>query len=630
MFLAKIQIENFRIFKSFELTLNPGMNLIVGENNSGKTALIDAIKYALGTHSGEWIRVSEDDFHKIETQFQIQLKFEGIAPEQASVFVEHLTHELVEDDHRRSVLYVNFVAALTDQVRRGYRYIRTDVRSGQNASGPRIEREIRDYLSATYLKPLRDAETEMAAGRGSRLSQILSVAEELTQGSESFDALIEILTTANQELVQNPGVRTSRENIHRRLRELTFTNDQFDPVIDIVDGKDPSEMSELEKWRLFKSILEKFNLILDAENPMQGLGYNNVLFIATELLLLQQESDDFSLLLIEEPEAHLHPQLQMKLLEFIRDQYNQEDGPKLQSILTTHSPNLASKAPLESLIIMSRDGKGFSLRKEETQLEDNDYEFLEKFLDVTKSNLFFAKAVLIVEGDGESILLPTIAKLLGRPLENYGVSIVNVGSTAFARYARIFKRQNLDGCQEEDWIPVKVACLRDLDLWPDKAEDKPENVPFGFKQKKEPDSSGRGGNLRFWRNEYSAQDLGNYLENKRNIEGQNVKVCLSEDWTFEYALAFGGLAAEVYQAVNGSTEGFDELPKNEEERAIAIYKIIEDRKLKTRVAYKLISILTENYKDKNQGCTLIDKLPRYIPEAIEYVTEPLKCTGPEE
>ena len=252
MFLAKIKIENFRIFQSFELTLNPGMNLVVGENNSGKTALIDAIKYALGTHSGQWIRVTEEDFHKTATHFHIQLKFEGITPEQASVFVEHLTHELVDDNCRRSVLYVNYEAALTDQVRRGYRYIRTDVRSGQNASGPRIEREIRDYLSATYLKPLRDAETEMAAGRGSRLSQILSVAEELTQGSESFDALIEILTTANQELIQNPGVRTSRENIRSRLRDLTFTNDKFDPVIDIVDGKDPSEMSELEKWRLFK------------------------------------------------------------------------------------------------------------------------------------------------------------------------------------------------------------------------------------------------------------------------------------------------------------------------------------------------------------------------------------------
>jgi putative ATP-dependent endonuclease of the OLD family len=384
------------------------------------------------------------------------------------------------------------------------------------------------------------------------------------------------------------------------------------------------------KHTLFKSILEKFNLLLDAENPLQGLGYNNVLFIATELLLLQQESNDFTLLLIEEPEAHLHPQLQMKLMKFIRDRYNQADGPKLQSILTTHSPNLASKAPLESLILMSRDGRGFSLRKGKTQLEDDDYDFLEKFLDVTKSNLFFAKAVLIVEGDGESILLPTLAKLLGRDLVDYGVSIVNVGSVGLARYAKIFKRKNFDDCGEDSWIPVKVACLRDLDLWPDKAEDKLENKPFGFKQKKEPNSSGRGGNLRYWRGEYTPQDLANYESNKKDIEGQNVKVCLSDDWTFEYALAFRGLALEVYQAANGNTDGFDELPDEEEERAITIYKMVEEGKLKTKVAYDLISVITENYQDKSQGSRLKEKLPRYILDAIEYVTEPLTCTGTED
>ena len=77
--------------------------------------------------------------------------------------------------------------------------------------------------------------------------------------------------------------------------------------------------------------------------------------------------------------------------------------------------------------------------KDDTQLNDDDYVFLEKFLDVTKSNLFFAKSVLIVEGDGENILLPTIAELLGYPLEDYGVAVVNVVNTAYARYAKIFK-----------------------------------------------------------------------------------------------------------------------------------------------------------------------------------------------
>src|SRR5262249_26115466 len=158
-------------------------------------------------------------------------------------------------------------------------------------------------------------------------------------------------------------------------------------------------------------------------------------------------------LLIEEPEAHLHPQLQMRFLKAIREDFGGKGKPMLQSVLSTHSPNLASKAPLPNVSIMVR-GKAYPLNPEATQIDADDYVFLEKFLDVTKSNLFFCKGVLIVEGDAESILLPTIAELLGFPLEHYGISIVNVGSTAFARYARIFKRKGLDDAQHSDkWIP---------------------------------------------------------------------------------------------------------------------------------------------------------------------------------
>jgi len=625
VYLAKITIKNFRIFTDFELSFNEGLNLIVGENNSGKTALIDAIRYTLDTNAAEWIRVNERDFHKDTSQFSIQLKFEGITPNQASVFVEHLTHEPTgEGDKRKSVLYVNFEATLTDKTYRGYRFIQTDIRSGQDADGPRIEREIRNYLSTTYLKPLRDAEAELAAGRGSRLSQILYKSDELANNPDNIIALIEALLDANKRITNNEGVEKNLENIKKLLNKLKFDTDKFEPAIDIVGNKNIDDMSEHERKQTFKAILEKLSLSLDRDNPLQGLGYNNLLFMATELLLLEQEKDAFPLLLIEEPEAHLHPQLQMKLLKFIREVFSQEENPKLQSILTTHSPNFASKAPLDSLIIMV-EGKAFPLRKGETELDDDDYEFLEKFLDVTKSNLFFAKAVLMVEGDGENILLPTIAELLGRPLENYGVSVVNIGNTAFSRYAKIFRRKGLDDVEHKnEWLPIKVACLLDLDLWPEKAEDKPENEPFGFKNKKRPDGKGRGGNLYCWLSEYSMDELEEKKNEKKSIRGQNVEAYLSDDWTFEFTLALKGLATEVYQAANGSSANFEHLPKDDEEMAIYIYKIIEEKKVKTNTAYTLVKILTEKYKEQEQQNVLKSKLPNYIIEAIEYVTEPLE------
>lgn len=615
MFISEISIKNFRLFKDFSLGLNQGLNLIVGANNTGKTALVDAIRYTLDTNSAEWVRVTNKDFHKGESTFKIQLKFDGIEPNQAAVFVEHLTHEPIQGtENRKSVLYVTYEAKQTEQKSQGRPFIKVDIRSGKNGDGPSIEREIRNYLSITYLKPLRDAESELSAGRGSRLAQILNASEELS-AEENIKELIEAILEANEKIVESDGIKVNRDNISSYLDKIKFHSDSFHPAIEIAGDKEYENMTLSEKKQAVMSILEKLSLKIDEEYPFQGLGYNNILFIATELLLLEREEGEFPLLVIEEPEAHLHPQLQLKLLKFIREDFCQTTNPKLQCILTTHSPNLASKAPLESLIIMTEGGKAFPLRKGETELAEDDYIFLEKFLDVTKSNMFFAKGVIIVEGDGENILLPTIAELVGRPLEDYGVSIVNVGSKAYARYAKVFKRTQMQNPDSpEEWMPIKVACLTDLDLWPNKAEKNDSNL-YGFKIEKT-------GNHSYWLKYHTTETLDHYKNDRKLLDGQNVKVFLSNDWTFEYSLMRYGLLEEVYQSLYETNTGFDDLPEDLEDKCVVIMHDICDKKgSKTEIAYNLIKILQQKCIEGMSPEEMRKLLPPYLKKAIEYVTE---------
>lgn len=319
-----------------------------------------------------------------------------------------------------------------------------ELRVGDADDGISIDGKARDLLKAVYLKPLRDAEREMSSGRSSRISQILLNHPVFKDKNEH--TVLGIFQDANQKIEEyftnDPEGKSILQTIRDNLEAFNDKGQKSDAEL---------KTSDIQ----IKAILESLSLKAPELNP--GLGELNLLFIAAELLLLKDDTDGgLKLALIEELEAHLHPQAQLRLISYLQNEYNEND---VQIIVSTHSPILASKINLKNLILM-KDGKGFDLAEGATGLQKGDYLFLQRFLDSTKANLFFAKGIIMVEGDAENILIPVIADIIGYPLEKYGVSIVNVGSTAFLRYSGILIRKN----GEKIGIPVSV--ITDCDVRP--------------------------------------------------------------------------------------------------------------------------------------------------------------------
>lgn len=546
MYLKNIKLWNFRKYGTdeeynlkkdtadLELEFQKNLNVLIGANDVGKTAIIDAIKIVLKTHSYEYIKIENLDFYNESKRFRIELLFNDLSDDEAKNFVEWLGYE--GDDVYLRLIY--------DVSRNSEKIFPSEVKAGVDDDGSQMTAEAKDYLKVTYLKPLRDAQSELVAKRNSRVSQIL-LGDDAFKGKDDTHYLIDHFKEFNKivemyfEGKKSDGtdLTTNEEKLGKVLKEKIDTY--------IKAFYEPSRESEFEiSGSKLREILEKISIFIKDEKNL-GLGTLNRLFMATELLHLGKENyHGLKLGLIEEIEAHLHPQAQMKVIERLQKERNN------QLILTTHSPNLASKVKLDNLIICNHN-KAYSMVRGKTALKPTDYKYLERFLDTTKANLFFAKGVILVEGWAEELLIPTLAKRIGYDLTEHQVSVVNVSNTAFLRYVDIFKREGL-----ESDIGVKVSVITDLDLRPiEYAEED------SFKEKLEKHIDAKKGEPNFDEDAVEKAYLKKYnivsvfnvvteIQKKKdkyqtnNID--NIKAFIAPEWTLEYCIAKSDILRKLF------------------------------------------------------------------------------------
>lgn len=524
MYLSNLKLWNFRKFTNedgiidlthphLEVPFTKGLNVLIGENDSGKTVVIDAIKMITKTHSVEWIHLLDSDFSKGRSNLRIEVTFSDLSDDEAVPFPEKV---IIDEGNSSVSLQLVLEAQKIDD-----RILPYEVKADNGVQTALNARE-KEQLKATYLRALRDADNELTAKRNSRISQILLGHELFAEGGSGKIEFEDIFLSANNSLSDwfnntEGGDKSNKSQIKDVIDDFihAFIDDSFYSDIS-VSGSD------------IKSILEKISIgIVGVENL--GLGSMNRLFMASELLHLKNKDSCVKLCLIEELEAHLHPQAQMKVIDCLQNENT------VQFIMSTHSPNLASKIKLDSentSIILFKEGDVFPLTKGLTKLEGKDYKYLDHFLDVTKSNLFFAKGIIIVEGWAEELILPVLANNQGKNLTKYEISIVNVGSTAYLHYARILMRT------DSKILKYPVAIVTDYDVRPK------EDWTFDNTEEEE-----------------KKQKIENILDIGTN---HNVDLCLATHWTLEWCLFESEALSEMFMKCCAKVHnGTDEFKRTE-------------------------------------------------------------------
>jgi len=433
MHLSQVEIKNFRSLKELTVNLQSGLNVLVGRNNTGKTNLLQAIRHALGAGAsrGDSLWLERDDFYKetakdkTDRVISITLTFTGLSEVQRSYFFEIVDFNLADIEKSKAI--IRFEASWPKgkrqaSIKRTGGVISTDA--------PEVPSNLLHSLPITFLPALRDAEALLAPGNRSRLARLLEDLAEQDGDGVKVD-IEQIYIDANTRLEERPLISQTKESLQSTAIDLA--------------GSDYSRSAIKAAEVKFEKILRSLQLQMD-DGPLggldaNGLGYNNLLYTAVVLQHLNSfKSDESPLLLVEEPEAHLHPQLTLLLADYLAKKIPGKGVP--QTIVTTHSPTLAASVPPNCVHVMFsvhdkeiRQSRCNSVAKAGlSQKEENE---LQRMMDVTRATLYFAKAAILVEGISESLLVPVLAKRLGYDLAKLHISVIPICGVAFETFKKL-------------------------------------------------------------------------------------------------------------------------------------------------------------------------------------------------
>ena len=458
MKISRLRIENFRSIKNLEINL-PQICVLVGPNNAGKSNILLALKRVLGR---DWVSVTsfnEDDVYGRDSNSDVTIALSFDPPLQYAKFKSSDPVDI----HTLSFEYTHYKRGdQKDQRRLEQKCFDQDgkppfVLSKAPKRGEKhklqplvnIPSEVRESVPLIYIGTRRSLRDHLPGARYSLLRVLLedinrdlhnpsqTVKVKQFNGSEIEVSRIERFHKLMKEVMKL--LRTeSFEELENTIKVNALRQLGFDPDTD-ADKLDFffAPFSTMDFYKTLDLRIREGDFVISATEL--GEGFQNAIVLSI-LQAMEERRKEGAILLIEEPEMFLHPQMQRSLYKTIR-----EIGKTNQVIYATHSPHFVSVPEYHEVLLVRKDvdNNGTTACQSNLSCDSWLHEKLIKELDPERNELFFATRLLLVEGDTEKLALPEYAKQLALDLDRAGATIVEVGGKRnlplFAKIAISFR-----------------------------------------------------------------------------------------------------------------------------------------------------------------------------------------------
>jgi putative ATP-dependent endonuclease of OLD family len=574
VYIYELRLKNFRCFQNISVQFKEGLNVIIGENNAGKTTILKALDLIFNNAKSR--RLSIDDFYRglsleddfppyVEIEITIRSSGDSDSKDDLAVVATWVTR--LEDPWEATLTYKYFLPerdvkdfqeefsdltsrptntseawALLEKYIPKYVY---KIYAGNPELKNQVETEYLNLFNCEFLDALRDVKNELFAGRRTILKDALTYYLDYAHKQSECEQQLEVQKSDFQK-----SSKLLLENIKSRIKPddlsnfLGFTGANIGGTLDIT-----GEISEEDIIAALNLVTKKYGSEIAISN--NGLGYCNLLYISLVLSKMEslrsenygQNATVFPILLLEEPEAHLHPALQHYFLRSLLDEGRDQKNVR-QIFVTSHSTHITSAVDLDSIICMTLDGNNIRVAypgKVFSEKDTDSKHYIERYLDATKSSLLFAKSVIFVEGITEKLVIPVLADIsLERPLERSLVCVVDVGGKTFKHFIKLFGA-GVSEDRKQYALTRRVACITDTD--PSKKEKNKQNSRYTSCYPFEIDlESGK----------YEYKSIADHIEKLESQvkDSPNVKIFYRKDKrgkTFEYDLAYDNPDSDLLQ-----------------------------------------------------------------------------------